>query len=299
MDVSVVIPTKDRLVSLQRVLPSYVMQSEVKEIVVVVDGSTDGTIEFLEQYCHENDVVRYVDNGVNIGLPASRNVGIDSAKFEYSFMGEDDLELTEGFFETLLSHMTTMGADVVCGRNIWRDYHESASDAVIRTNKLDGSYVNMKTIEIETGMDVKVDSEEPILASPMLAKTELFRSIRYDAASYRVNFWREETDFQLSAREHGYKLACCPHAICFNFTIPNDRGGVYAASKVRYEKWVIINNWRFINKHEAFIRDNFQVGDKRAYILKFALGRFVGFFMTPAIQFLSRLRKRAQTSLPT
>ena len=51
MDVSIIIPTKDRLTYLQRVLPSFLMQDEVKEIIVVVDGSTDGTLEFLEAYC--------------------------------------------------------------------------------------------------------------------------------------------------------------------------------------------------------------------------------------------------------
>ena len=110
---------------------------------------------------------------------------------------------------------------------------------------------------------------------------------------YRVNFWREETDFQISAREHGYKLACCPHAICFNFEITNDRGGVQAAVGLRREKWVIINNWRFFNKHEDFIRANFETGNKVVYILKFSVGRIVKYIvMPPIIRVLSRTKRR-------
>src|ERR1035437_4710876 len=128
MDVSVIIPTKDRLSSLKRVLPSFLMQNEVREIVVIVDGSTDGTIEFLNDFCRESDVVRYLDNGVNRGLPFSRNKGIDAAKYEYIFMAEDDLELTENFLGTLSSHMASIGADVMCGRTIYRGDTETAAD---------------------------------------------------------------------------------------------------------------------------------------------------------------------------
>jgi glycosyltransferase involved in cell wall biosynthesis len=258
------------------------MQKEVREIVVVVDGSTDGTLEYLEEYCQSNDVVRYLDNGVNRGLPFSRNKGIDAARFEYIFFGEDDLELTENFLEILSEHMEKVGADVICGRNIFRLDTETADESILRTDALRGPYVNMKTIEIETGMNVQYDQEEPIIASPMLAKTALFREVRYDER-YRVNFWREETDFQLSARERGYKLACCPHAICFNFVIANDRGGVHSASRLRREKWVILNNWLFVKKHEDFIKENFNIGNKRVYIARFAVDRVVKYVIFPFV----------------
>jgi glycosyltransferase involved in cell wall biosynthesis len=292
MDVSVIIPTKDRLSSLKRVLPAFLMQKEVREIVVVVDGSTDGTLEYLEDLCRDSDVVRYIDNGVNRGLPFSRNVGIDAAKYEYIFMAEDDLELTENFLETLSGHMTSIGADVICGRTIYRGYTEAAEASIIRSDKFTGPYVNMKTIEVETGFDIRADQVEPILAAQMLAKTSLFREIRYSEI-YRENFWREETDFQLAAREHGYTLACCPHAVCFNFVISNDRGGAYAAVGVRREMWVIINNWKFFKKHENFIRDNFNTGDKRIYIFKFAVVRVVKYILLPPIiHVLSRAKRR-------
>jgi glycosyltransferase involved in cell wall biosynthesis len=292
MEVSAIMPTKDRLASLQRILPSLLMQDEIKEIVVIIDGSTDGTLEYLIDLCRENDIVRYVDNGVNRGIPYSRNKGIDEAKYEYIFMAEDDLELTENFLHTLFDHMESLGADVICGRNIFRRDTESAAESIIRTDKLAGPYVNLKTIEIEPSMNIKVDQEVAILAAPMLAKTALFREVRYNEI-FEVNFWREETDFQLSAREHGYKLASCPHAIGFNFVISNDRGGVYASDGMRREKWVVINNWRFVKKHERFISDNFDIGNKRVYILKFSVTRIVKYILTPpVIRVLSKVKRR-------
>jgi GT2 family glycosyltransferase len=291
MDISVVIPTKDRLTYLQRVLPSFLMQAEVREILIIIDGSVDGTREYLEELCKTNTVVRYFDNGVNRGIPYSRNRGIDEARCEYIFMAEDDLELTENFFQTLGAHMTRMNADVICGRNIFRYDTETQIEAITRTNRLTGSYVNMRTIEVETSMDIGNDREEPIIAAPMLARAAIFREVRYDER-FRVNFWREETDFQLSARERGYRLACCPHAICFNFQSPSDRGGVHAAIGFRREKWVVINNWLFIKKHEQFIADNFDIGIKRIHIVKFAIGRFMKFLVWyPVVQRVSRFKR--------
>ena len=292
MDISVVIPTKDRLSYLRRVIPSYLMQDEVREIIIIVDGSTDGTLEYLESLCHENSAIQVLNNGVNRGIPFSRNRGIEAAQFEYIFMSEDDLELTEGFFQTLSAHMERMGADVICGRNIFRLDSESASESIERTDRLNGSYVNMKTIEIETGMNIGDDLVEPIIASPMLAKASLFREIRYDEM-FEVNFWREETDFQLSVRERGYVLACCPHAVSFNFVIANDRGGVHAAVGMRREFWIVVNNWRFVKKHEKFILENFEVTNKFTYIAKFALGRVVKhLILIPILRTLARTKRR-------
>ncbi len=286
-----VIPTKDRLSYLKRVLPSFLMQEEVREVLIVIDGSVDGTREYLEELSERNSVIRFVDNGVNRGIPFSRNRGIDEARYEYIFMAEDDLELSENFFGTLGEHMTRMNADVICGRNIFRYDTETQAESITRTNRLKGSYVNMKTIEVETSMAIDDDREEPIIAAPMLAKATLFREVRYDER-YRVNFWREETDFQLSVRERGYSLACCPHAICFNFQSPSDRGGVHAAIGVRREKWVVINNWRFIKKHERFIQDNFDLGNTRVAIVKFALGRIMKYLVWyPVVQRISKVKR--------
>lgn len=258
--VSVVIPTKDRSKSLRRVLPTYLSQPEVEEIIVVVDGSRDATMSYVRELASSNDKVRYLDNGINRGIPYSKNAGIDLARFEYIFIGEDDVELTEGFLETLLDHREESGADVICGRNIWRYEHETSESAIAWTNALPGPALNLRTMGMETGVRLIRDTPQLLLASPMLAPAEVFRRVRYDER-YKVNFWREESDFQLSAQQLGYKLVSCPHAICFNYMLENDRGGVYSSRGWRRLLWVSINNWRFVKKHQDFISRNFAVGN--------------------------------------
>ena len=108
----------------------------------------------------------------------------------------------------------------------------------------------------------------------MLGRTEVFRKIKFDEG-YVVNGWREESDFQLSAYEAGYKLVFCPHAVSFNLEIANDMGGVHHAARgFRRARYVVTNNWRFIRKHRSTIESKFNIGNIYVYISFFALRRF-------------------------
>jgi glycosyltransferase involved in cell wall biosynthesis len=270
--ISVVIPTKDRLTYLQRAVPMFLSHEEVKEIIIVIDGCQDRTLEYVRSACADSERIRYTDNVTNRGLPYSRNRGIEMAKFDYIFTGEDDLTLFSGFFTTLLAHMEETGADIISGRNIFQLEHETTSEAIQRTDKLKGDAVNRRTIMVHTGMRTSSDQEQPLLPAPMLCKADVFRKIKFDD-KYENNAWREESDFQLAAREHGYKLVFCPHAISFNLEIKNDRGGVHASAGIKRIEYVVRNNWRFVKKHRQVIDRDFDAGNLYLYIAKFAVRR--------------------------
>jgi glycosyltransferase involved in cell wall biosynthesis len=272
LGISVVIPTKDRLTFLQRAVPMFLEYDQVQEVIIVIDGCSDGTLEYVKAAERMDSRIKYTDNVVNMGLPYSRNRGIDLAQYDYVFTGEDDLELSADFFATLLSHMQETGADVISGRNIFRFESESAAEAVRRTDAIRGATVDRHVIAVQTGMRVCEDQEQILLPAPMLGNTAIFRKIRFDE-SYLVNAWREESDFQLAARGFGYKLVFCPHAISFNVIIRNDRGGVHYSGKVKRVIWIVKNNWRFIRKHHKLIADEFDIGNQYVYIVNFAAKR--------------------------
>ena len=48
------------------------------EIIVINDGSTDDTYDYIEKYCFVENLT--IINQVNMGLSATRNRGIDLAK---------------------------------------------------------------------------------------------------------------------------------------------------------------------------------------------------------------------------
>jgi len=292
--VSVVLPTKDRLQHLQQALPGFLRHDQVAEVIVVIDGCQDGTLAYVREQAARNPRVRYVDNVRNRGLPYSRNRGVELASCEYVFTGEDDLELTDGFFDTLLSHLETSAADIISGRNIFRHQNETAAEAVSRTDCIGTESVDRRAIAVHTGIAARGDQEQPLLPAPMLGSADVFRKIKFDDG-YLVNGWREESDFQLCAREQGYRLVYCPHAISFNFMIENDRGGVHSVGTLRRLRWVIRNNWRFVNKHREFIAEEFDIGNPRKYIATFAVQRIR---MELVMPLLVKTKRRLLTARP-
>ncbi|MEN0049738.1 MAG: glycosyltransferase [Bacteroidota bacterium] len=91
--VSVVIPTRNRLQLLKRAIQSVLNQSyQQLEIIVVNDGSTDGTKEYLDQLTNELENICVFHSYPAKGACSARNIGIWNAKGEYLTLLDDDDE---------------------------------------------------------------------------------------------------------------------------------------------------------------------------------------------------------------
>ncbi|MBM2835200.1 MAG: glycosyl transferase [Candidatus Brocadiaceae bacterium] len=88
VQVSVVIPTYNRAPYVIMAIESVLAQSyQDYEIIVVDDGSTDGTRDVLEPY---RDRIRYMYQD-NKGVSAARNTGIQESRGEWiAFLDSDD-----------------------------------------------------------------------------------------------------------------------------------------------------------------------------------------------------------------
>jgi glycosyltransferase involved in cell wall biosynthesis len=85
---TIVIPTYNRRDLLQRTLATVLAQEIPVQIIVVDDGSTDGTLETLKALAGKVKVLTQP----NLGPGAARNRGIEAAEGEYiAFLDSDDL----------------------------------------------------------------------------------------------------------------------------------------------------------------------------------------------------------------
>ena len=92
LSISVVIPTFNRLIYLERAIKSVLNQTiSVNEIIIVDDGSDDGTSEFI----HSNyPNLKYIFQS-NSGVSAARNTGIKAASSNWiAFLDSDDAWVT-------------------------------------------------------------------------------------------------------------------------------------------------------------------------------------------------------------
>lgn len=120
---------------LEKCLDSLVNQTlKSIEIIVVNDGSTDGSLSIIKAYQKKYPNIKIV-NKENGGLSSARNVGIEEATGDFiGFVDADDY-VCENMFEALFNSAVENDADVaVCE---YYRYDESNNDCINPTLKID------------------------------------------------------------------------------------------------------------------------------------------------------------------
>ena len=260
--VSVVVPTYNRLGALRENLPALLALEGVDEVVIVVDGSTDGTVEWLAQL---SDPRLKTIVQAQQGSPGARNRGIDGASSTWILMTEDDCLLPRDFAVILRAAAHAHGADIVGAPWLVPEPGETADDALRRAR------ANVQpTIDLHThpGVFPAVDYETPFLNGIFLARRTVFDHVRY--GTYGGNAWREETDLFLTATESGFR--CLLTGGTASYQLRQWDGG-QRRSRARYEGWVIRNNWIFLRRHADLLRRLGQIRAPASAQLAFVAAR--------------------------
>ncbi|MFI0417568.1 glycosyltransferase [Spongiactinospora sp. 9N601] len=117
IDVSVVVPVRDRRPHLDRCLTSLLVQRVAVEIVAVDDGSADGGGELLDLYAaHHPGVVKVLRLDRPMGAGRARNLGLANAHGRYVFFCDADDHLGPGTLERMIAMADRNGSDIVLGR---------------------------------------------------------------------------------------------------------------------------------------------------------------------------------------
>ena len=111
--VSIIVPVYNQAEYLKQCLDSVVALAGPKpEVVVVDDGSTDGSGAICDEYAKKNGNFKVIHQQ-NGGLSVARNVGIENSSGEYiAFLDSDDF-LNTGFLKNGMRLMKERNADVV------------------------------------------------------------------------------------------------------------------------------------------------------------------------------------------
>jgi GT2 family glycosyltransferase/glycosyltransferase involved in cell wall biosynthesis len=101
--VSIITPTYNN-VEYSKQFYESILESKLKnyELLIVDNGSTDSTNEFLDKIAKENKNVRLILNKNNAGFPVAINQGILSANGKYILIANNDIVLTKGCIERLI-----------------------------------------------------------------------------------------------------------------------------------------------------------------------------------------------------
>jgi glycosyltransferase involved in cell wall biosynthesis len=113
---SVVIPVYNEAVTISKVLDRVLFAPFRKEIIVVDDGSTDGTRQILEHTKNKAIEICYHDR--NYGKGRALQTGFSAATGDVIVVQDADMEYDPNEFQVLLNPILSGKADVVYGSRL-------------------------------------------------------------------------------------------------------------------------------------------------------------------------------------
>lgn len=140
------------------------------EILLVNDGSTDGSAKICEEYARKDSRIKVIHQE-NQGLSAARNTGIEHASGKFlGFIDSDDY-IDEDMYEVLYNQLQENQADIsVCG--IYNEY----ADVVRRACPTDEFMV----VSQKEAMRLVLEANKiSVNAVNKLYKKEIFQELRY------------------------------------------------------------------------------------------------------------------------
>ncbi|PYY35804.1 hypothetical protein DEI89_05890 [Curtobacterium sp. MCBD17_030] len=115
---SVVVPSRDAAPWVGELLESVLAQGIVDcEVLVVDNGSTDGTAELVTQFAAADSRVRLVQSDAT-SAGAARNEGIAAASGEYLVFADSDDIVPDGAYQVMLDALDASGSDMVIGDHL-------------------------------------------------------------------------------------------------------------------------------------------------------------------------------------
>jgi glycosyltransferase involved in cell wall biosynthesis len=256
--VTILIPTYNRVRALEAVWPSYLVHPDVSRIIVIDDGSTDGTSDRVRELAKSASIpIDVVRHQTQRGQPASRMSGIAAATTEWVLFGEDDVWLSSDYCSVLLREAREVGASIIAGRIVTARVPAEFDETCLvdpPSPALDAAEVfDFDSMDARFNERVISPVPAPFIHSIALIRRDVFAKVKFDTW-YAGNSWREETDFYLAANAAGAKAFFSGGTVCFHLRGPISAAGGQRVNRLRFEYLAWRNTRYLVSKHWPYLK---------------------------------------------
>lgn len=126
--VTIVIPCYNEKEYVKRFLEDILLQDyqrELLEVFIVDGGSSDGSLEIINEYVKEYNFIEHLNNK-NYSVPGSLNIGIQQSSGEVIMFLDGKSRYHDNYISTLVNYLIELNADNVGGEIIYIPANDSA-----------------------------------------------------------------------------------------------------------------------------------------------------------------------------
>ena len=202
--VSIIVPFYNEKDTLKKSIQNLLSQEFNKEIILINDGSGDGSEEIARSLLKEYKNIHLIENPINKGKGYALRLGIAKASGYLIGIFDADLEYSASDLEKLIEAMNDSNLDFACGsrfignasrsniyfRTFWANKLMSLLFTYVHKNKITDIAVCLKVFKKEILQNIKLEKDgfaiEVELIAKALSKTTKYREIpiSYNARSY-------------------------------------------------------------------------------------------------------------------
>lgn len=228
IEISFLMPAYNNGTTIGKSIQSILNQETLRtfEIIVVDDGSTDGTYHVAQEFLKSHQNITVIKKG-NGGEASALNEGLKYCKGKFIAIIEADVEIEDRWVEKVIKKFADAGVVGVGGRLV--------------TPQNSSWIAKIAGYEVESKFETKEQYTRHITSANALYRAGIFNEI----GNFNENFVNAvlDSDFNRRTIEKGYKLIYVKDAVAFHHFKPTLQGYLkrqYAYARYRVHERVAL-----------------------------------------------------------
>jgi GT2 family glycosyltransferase len=240
--ISIIIVTYNQLAYTQLCVESILRNTSYPnyEIIIVDNGSTDGSLEYLQSMTAEDKKIVLVENQNNLGFVKAINIGYHQSEGEYLILLNNDVIVTPGWVHRLVNHLKDNPTIGMVGP-VTNSIGNEAKVSVTYQELEEINQFSVTRMMRHSGRSFELN----VLAlyCCMISRS-LFERVGGLDERYEIGFF-EDDDLAMKIKKEGFTLICAEDVFVHHFhgmtfkDLPSEKfDAIFNANLARFEsKW--------------------------------------------------------------
>ena len=221
------------------------------EIILVDNGSTDGSLKLLENYLSSN--IHLIKNKKNVGVAKARNQAIQIAKGDFILILDVDTEVHERTIETLIQCIESDEKIGLCACKLVSPTGEVQQSCrkfpTLRykiKNVLASKNINVEANKLQF-YEQEMQGDKPFEVDYVIGACQLIRKKAMDEVGLldeKIFYGPEDADLCLRMKQKGWKIIYVPTVTILHHYQQLSNKKLFSAMSYKHTKALIYYFWK-------------------------------------------------------